>query len=55
MSDNFSVHKKTSAGLAAVQRITKKLQLQGVYGPLYELFEVDDRFRTAVEITAGGR
>ncbi|KAG2184830.1 hypothetical protein INT43_000743, partial [Umbelopsis isabellina] len=49
-----AVDKKTSAGLAAVQRITKKLQLQGVYGPLYDLFEVDDRFRTAVEITAGG-
>ncbi|KAM3587033.1 Structural maintenance of chromosomes protein 3 [Umbelopsis sp. WA50703] len=49
-----AVDKKTSAGLAAVQRISKKLQLQGVYGPLYELFEVDDRFRTAVETTAGG-
>ncbi|KAH8555020.1 putative chromosome segregation protein SudA [Umbelopsis sp. PMI_123] len=48
-----AVDKKTSTGLASVRRITEKLGLKGVYGPLYELFEVDDRFRTAVEITAG--
>jgi len=49
-----AVDKKTSTGLASVKRITEKLDLKGVFGPLYELFEVDERFRTAVEITAGG-
>ena len=30
--------------------------LDGVYGPLYRLFEVtDDSFNTAVELTAGTR
>jgi structural maintenance of chromosome 3 (chondroitin sulfate proteoglycan 6) len=27
----------------------------GVYGPLYSLFEVEERYKTAVEVTAGNR
>lgn len=28
----------------------------GVHGPLYQLFEIpDDKFNTAVEVTAGAR
>lgn len=45
--------KNTSAGLAAVTRIAKTLNLDGVYGPLYELFDVEDQFDVAVNVTAG--
>ena len=43
----------TSRGIAAVRRITRQHNLQGVYGTLAELFDVNDRYRTAVEVTAG--
>lgn len=40
----------------AVSRIVERLQLDGVYGPLYTLFEVTDSvYNTAVELTAGTR
>lgn len=45
----------TNRGLQAVSRIAKSLRLEGVYGPLYSLFEVEDRYKTAVEVTAGNR
>ncbi|KAL4939632.1 hypothetical protein BDV06DRAFT_33763 [Aspergillus oleicola] len=43
----------TSRGIAAVRRIKRQQNLEGVYGTLAELFEVSDRYRTAVEVTAG--
>ncbi|EGE09251.1 chromosome segregation protein sudA [Trichophyton equinum CBS 127.97] len=43
----------TSRGLAAVRRIKRQYNLEGVYGTLAELFDVSDRYRTAVEVTAG--
>lgn len=43
----------TSRGIAAVRRITRQNNLEGVYGTLAELFDVSDRYRTAVEVTAG--
>lgn len=43
----------TSRGLAAVRRIKRQHNLDGVYGTLAELLEVNDRFRRAVEVTAG--
>lgn len=43
----------TSRGLAAVRRIQRQHNLEGVYGTLAELFDVNDRYRTAVEVTAG--
>lgn len=43
----------TSRGIAAVRRIKRQYDLDGVYGTLAELFEVSDRYRTAVEVTAG--
>ncbi|RDW76770.1 chromosome segregation protein SMC [Aspergillus mulundensis] len=43
----------TSRGIAAVRRIKRQHDLEGVYGTLAELFEVNDRYRTAVEVTAG--
>ncbi|CAO3634436.1 unnamed protein product [Cunninghamella echinulata] len=48
-----SMDKNTSIGLNAIQRITKENKISGVCGPLYELFDVDDRFKTAVEVAAG--
>ncbi|KAF9432395.1 Structural maintenance of chromosomes protein 3 [Entomortierella beljakovae] len=48
-----SMDKNTSAGLAAVARITKALNLDGVYGPLYELFDVEDMYNVAVNAIAG--
>ncbi|KAG7561878.1 hypothetical protein FFLO_02695 [Filobasidium floriforme] len=45
--------KDTNRGLEAIARITKTLKLDGVYGPLYSLFEVDDKYKVAVEVTAG--
>ena len=43
----------TSRGLAAVRRIKRQHNLDGVHGTLAELLEVNDRFRRAVEVTAG--
>ncbi|UZJ51798.1 hypothetical protein CBS101457_001118 [Exobasidium rhododendri] len=45
--------RSTSRGLAAVEEITKRLSLPGVFGPLYKLFTVVDMYKTAVEVTAG--
>ncbi|WVQ82965.1 hypothetical protein IAT38_005101 [Cryptococcus sp. DSM 104549] len=45
--------KDTSNGLRSVKQIAKRLNLEGVYGPLYELFEVSDTYKNAVEVTAG--
>lgn len=36
-----------------MQRIKRQYNLDGVYGTLAELFEVNEKFRTAVEVTAG--
>lgn len=43
----------TSRGLAAVRRIKRQHNLDGVYGTLAELFHVEDSFKRAVEVTAG--
>ena len=43
----------TSRGLAAVRRIKRQHNLDGVYGTLAELLEVGERYRRAVEVTAG--
>ncbi|KAK9462676.1 RecF/RecN/SMC [Lipomyces oligophaga] len=48
-----TMDRSQSAGLSAVRQITKRLSLDGVYGPLCELFDVDDKYKTAVEVTAG--
>ncbi|KAH7098435.1 RecF/RecN/SMC protein [Auriculariales sp. MPI-PUGE-AT-0066] len=48
--------KDTGSGLRAVEKIKERLGEagNGVYGPLYRLFEVPDRkYATAVELTAG--
>ncbi|KZV71254.1 RecF/RecN/SMC protein [Peniophora sp. CONT] len=46
--------KDTGMGLRAVDSIAQRLGLDGVYGPLYRLFEVaDSKYNIAVELTAG--
>ncbi|KAH9826549.1 Structural maintenance of [Teratosphaeria destructans] len=43
----------TSRGLASVRRIVREHDIEGAYGPLGELFEFSDKYKTAVEVTAG--
>ncbi|SPO29665.1 probable SMC3 - required for structural maintenance of chromosomes [Ustilago trichophora] len=46
--------KATVQGLLAVEKIAAGLGLEdNVKGPIYQLFSVDDTFKTAVEVTAG--
>ncbi|CAG8488799.1 14077_t:CDS:10, partial [Racocetra persica] len=49
-----SMDKKTNNGLNSVKCITEQFRIEGVYGPLYELFEcTNNSMWTAVEVTAG--
>ncbi|CED84349.1 Structural maintenance of chromosome protein 3 (sister chromatid cohesion complex Cohesin, subunit SMC3) [Phaffia rhodozyma] len=43
----------TALGLSSLNQIVQRLHIEGVYGPLYQLFEVDDKYTLAVEETAG--
>ncbi|KAI3876650.1 hypothetical protein MKX03_027672, partial [Papaver bracteatum] len=40
-------------GLNSVRRLHKDHKIPGVYGPIIELFECEDKFFTAVDVTAG--
>uniref|UniRef100_A0A1D1YI49 Structural maintenance of chromosomes protein n=2 Tax=Anthurium amnicola TaxID=1678845 RepID=A0A1D1YI49_9ARAE len=40
-------------GLSSVSRIIKDHNIKGVFGPILELVDCDDKFFTAVEVTAG--
>ncbi len=48
-----TMDRDTAAGLRSCKAIADRLGLDGYYGPLYELFRVEDRYKTAVEVTAG--
>lgn len=48
-----TMDRSTYLGLAAAKRIAHEKKLSGYYGPLCYLFDVDNRYRTAVELTAG--
>ncbi|KAG4303276.1 hypothetical protein PCK1_000614 [Pneumocystis canis] len=48
-----TISRDVNYSLINAKKIAERLDLTGYYGPLYELFEVDDRYRTAVEVTAG--
>ncbi|KAI9815459.1 MAG: Structural maintenance of chromosomes protein 3 [Pycnora praestabilis] len=50
---SHTMDQNTSRGLAAVRRIKRQHNLEGVHGTLAELLEVDERYRTAIEVTAG--
>ncbi|GAB7357313.1 hypothetical protein MBLNU459_g8275t1 [Dothideomycetes sp. NU459] len=45
--------RNTSRGVAAVRRISRQHNIPGVYGTLAELFEYSDKYKTAIEVTAG--
>nr|WJN25093.1 cohesin complex subunit [Tranzscheliella williamsii] len=46
--------KATVQGLQAVEQIARSIGLtENVKGPIYQLFTVDDKYKTAVEVTAG--
>ncbi|KDN48180.1 putative SMC3 [Tilletiaria anomala UBC 951] len=47
-----TMDKATASGISAAEKIASRLGLTGVYGPLYSLFTVDDKYKTAVEVTA---
>ncbi|KAF8406985.1 hypothetical protein HHK36_006106 [Tetracentron sinense] len=40
-------------GLNSVRRICRDYDIQGVFGPIFELLDCDEKFFTAVEVTAG--
>lgn len=42
-------------GLQSVRRIIKDHNITGVHGPLAELLECEEKFFTALEVTAGNR
>ena len=42
-----------SRGLQSVRRIVREKGIQGAYGALGELFEFSEKYKTAVEVTAG--
>ena len=44
-----------SNGIETVKRIMQDKNLEGVYGPLIENFTCDEKFFTAVEVTAGNK
>lgn len=48
-----TMDRDTANGLRAAARIAERLGLEGYFGPLYELFTCDERYKTAVEVTAG--
>eukprot|EP00958_Prasinococcus_capsulatus_P027003 scaffold5150_cov376-Prasinococcus_capsulatus_cf.AAC.13 len=48
-----AVPRDINRGLRSVRKICEDHDIQGVYGTLLELLECDDRFNTAVEVTAG--
>ncbi|KAJ3116176.1 Structural maintenance of chromosomes protein 3, partial [Nowakowskiella sp. JEL0407] len=48
-----TMDKATASGLKALNRIVKQNKIDGVHGPLYSLFKVDERYRTAVEVIGG--
>lgn len=50
---SHTMDQNTSRGLAAVRRIKRQHNLDGVFGTIAELMEVHDAFRKAVEVTAG--
>ncbi|KAJ3129036.1 Structural maintenance of chromosomes protein 3 [Physocladia obscura] len=47
------IDRNTSSGLQAIKKMAAKQNIRGVHGPLYELFDVDERYKTAVEVVGG--
>jgi len=51
----FSMPRDLQRGMAAVQRIVKEHNIEGVHGPLIELMQTDERFHSAIEASAGNQ
>ncbi|KAJ3112731.1 Structural maintenance of chromosomes protein 3 [Phlyctochytrium bullatum] len=49
-----SIDRNVSSAIQGIKAIAARRRLKGVYGPLYELFTVDERYRSAVEVIGGG-
>ena len=47
--------REINRGLASVNRIVKEKGIQGVHGTVIELFECDEQFFTAVEVTGANQ
>ncbi|KAI7511432.1 RecF/RecN/SMC protein, partial [Hortaea werneckii] len=43
----------TNRGINAVRRIVRHHNIEGAYGTLGELFDFSDKYKTAIEVTAG--
>ncbi|KAF1822261.1 putative chromosome segregation protein SudA [Dissoconium aciculare CBS 342.82] len=43
----------TMRGLKSIRRIVQQHEIEGAYGPIGELFEFNEKYKTAVEVTAG--
>ena len=50
---SYTMDQNTSRGLAAIRDIKRQYNLDGIFGTLAELMEVNERYRKAVEVTAG--
>ncbi|KAJ3323468.1 Structural maintenance of chromosomes protein 3 [Boothiomyces sp. JEL0866] len=48
-----SMDRNIAKGLGSIPEIVKRLGISGYYGPVYELFQVDESLRTATEVVAG--
>lgn len=48
-----SMDKNTSIGLASINRIVREHGIEGVHGPVFELFQVVQELETAVEVAVG--
>lgn len=42
-------------GLNSVRKICREYNIPGVFGPIIELLDCEEKFFTAVEVTAGNR
>ena len=50
---NRMMDQSTSRGLQNVRRLVKEKNIQGAHGTLGELFEFNEKYKTAIEVTAG--
>lgn len=51
----FLYFQEVRRGLNSVRKICREYKIPGVFGPIIELLDCDERFFTAVEVTAGNR
>ncbi len=49
----LTMDRSLTSGLQTIRRLQQSGQIPGIHGVLCDLIEVDDRYRTAVEVTAG--